>query len=398
MQAVIYSPLCDTDPELYAAYLRKFTDGATEGQVFATIVDGAYQRWLGRGRAGVLGCAESGRVALAGRGLADSGDRKVDDPVSEDSDRGSGCGSSEGRLAGEALGVSVSGSAGGSGAGSARGELRGDVDASGSSEGGTRGGLDGLGPVAPALGSKTVRNRQWRADKKNRKVQRKAAGVDWRSRGEVRAFPEAVDESWVARKNAENKLKEMQALRQIELLQARDVEDEKRKQRARVLEQTERSKVNIERAYMSLRATGNVAGSSGGGSAETVFTGASVEGVPGLGPGDGSISPDSSVSLSEVREIQKRNLDLEKKSDDLEKELADLRKEIKRTGMFEALGCGREVVFTEYEGANSFGVAPSVAERLREMDENGEITHYVDKEFLGGVVVRRDLSVLYDAD
>jgi len=254
------------------------------------------------------------------------------------------------------------------------------------------------GSACGTTSAKTARNRQWRADKKNRKVQRKAAGVDWRSRGEVRAFPEAVDDSWVARKNAENKLKEMQALRQIELLQARDVEDEKRKQRTRVLEQTERSKVNIERAYMSLRATGNVAGSSGGGSAETVFTGASVEGVPGLGPGDGSISPDSSVSLSEVREIQKRNLDLEKKSDDLEKELADLRKEVKRTGLFEALGCGREVVFTEYEGANSFGVAPSVAERLREMDENGEITHYVDNEFLGGVVVRRDLNVLYDDD
>jgi len=249
-----------------------------------------------------------------------------------------------------------------------------------------------LGAVeVESVDAKTLRNRQWRAARKARKLERQGAGEDWRVRGATRAFPEAVDESWVARKNAENKLKEMRALRQIELLQARDVEDEKKRQRARMLEQTERSKVNVERAYMTLRATGNVAGLSAGGSAETLVSGASVEGVPGLSPGSGSISPDSSVSLSEVREIQKKNLDLEK-------EVADLRKEIRRKAQFEALSCGREVVFTVHEGANSYAVAPSVAEQLREMDNNGEITHYVDNEFLGGVVVQRDLNVLYDAD
>lgn len=159
-------------------------------------------------------------------------------------------------------------------------------------------------------GPNVLRNRKWRADSKEKKKKRQLAGDDWRKRDVVRAFPEAVDESWVARKNAENKLKEMRALRQIELLQAGDVEDEKKRRRTRVLEQTERSKVNIERAYMSLRAAGNVAGLPGGGSAETVLTGATVEGVPGLGPGDGSISPSSSASWQEFRAVQKQNLDL----------------------------------------------------------------------------------------
>jgi len=97
---------------------------------------------------------------------------------------------------------------------------------------------------------------------------------------------------------AENKLAELRAIREVEVLGALDVRDEVRKKRAQVTAATEKNLVSIEVAHGSLVKSGN-ASEDDSSRINTVFS-----------VGSGSISPNSSISEAEVRKLQKDFEDL----------------------------------------------------------------------------------------
>jgi len=99
-----------------------------------------------------------------------------------------------------------------------------------------------------------------------------------------------------AKWKAENKLAELRAMRELEVLQSLDVDDEKRKKRAQVTAATERSLVSIERAHGALKRNGNSTAESDQ-RVRTVISG-------------GTVSPDSSISQAEVRRVMKDYEDL----------------------------------------------------------------------------------------
>jgi len=97
---------------------------------------------------------------------------------------------------------------------------------------------------------------------------------------------------------AENKLAELRAVREVEVMNASDVRDEVRRRRAQVTAATERNLVSIEMAHGSLKSNGD-ASEEDSSRINTVFS-----------VGSGSISPNSSVSEAEVRKLQKDFEDL----------------------------------------------------------------------------------------
>lgn len=113
---------------------------------------------------------------------------------------------------------------------------------------------------------------------------------------------ESLERKWAA----ENALAEEKAKQQLELLQARDLEKVKCMQRAQVMRTTEVCKVQTEKAFGTLKRTGNVPGF-----AETVVSDSSLtDGSTARSSGD-CISPDSSVSQQEIRKMQQDLLDYE---------------------------------------------------------------------------------------
>jgi len=109
----------------------------------------------------------------------------------------------------------------------------------------------------------------------------------------------------------QNKLAQEKAERDLEVLKAVDLELEKRKNIARIRAATERSMVSIEKAHALLVSTDNVPRDQVDHDVHTVLTG----GVPELS--SGSISPNSSASMAEFRELHKKSLDLEKRNSEL---------------------------------------------------------------------------------
>jgi len=99
------------------------------------------------------------------------------------------------------------------------------------------------------------------------------------------------------------KLQVERAKRELQVLKDVDVSGETKRYATRVRADIERSMVSIEKTHALLRRTDNLPGESCG-FAETVVSG-------------GSISPNSSISEAEVRQVQKDNADL---NESLEKE------------------------------------------------------------------------------
>jgi len=183
---------------------------------------------------------------------------------------------------------------------------------------------DGVGRLSVAAesgGSREVeghrgpnwgRNQEWKKVKKERKLKKKnLAGRDWRKVESNEAVVDGNMSFWksctdVKRKElidskaekhiAENKRDAERARRQLAVFESNGVEVDAKKYEKCVQASIERSMVSIERAHGTLRATGNVPGFVG--SAETLL-------------GSGSISPNSSVSEAEVRNMQKKLLDQE---------------------------------------------------------------------------------------
>jgi len=427
-----YSPLCDTDKSVYLRYLEAAAESFRYGQSpRLPVVGGDFSGFateLGRGNSWCLGDCE-GASGVLGRGgqrrLGGGGDGVVVDSVAgccgggtrcwvctaglvaKEAEKGVGCAdgvddaaSHERGLCGDVgsgsdaeVGVKFAGKSGVSATESDRASVPGAF------------GVRGRAPVAGTLGAsgvqagvsgsdvseKTLANRLRRQEKKALKKKRQVMGQDWRVKGGARAFPREVDESWVARKKAENVLKEAQAKRQLVLLEAQDIEVLKRRQLARARKQMESDMVAIERAHATLAATDNVP-KDGSGFCETVVSGGSV---PTLLPGSGSISPDSSASQHEFRMAQKEILDLRKEKEDLEKEFEMYKR---CTDLHE----GKEVVFTDCSRENSLFVSASVNEKLCERFGRKNLVSVLDKEIMGGACVKvedsGDCEDYYDGD
>jgi len=223
------------------------------------------------------------------------------------------------------------------------------------------------------------RNLVWRKERKERKLKNQKMGKDWRKRGSSVCASQVggADASWVVRKNAENELKAEQARRALEVLKNTDIDTEVRRHRARVLAQTEKSKVSIETSYRALLKDGNVASSPGGGLGESTVSSGVIDGVPGLSPGAGSISPDSSASMREFMLAQKRVFDLEA-------EVAAYKRKEKRSKDERDLDEGQLVVFSTHENESMF-VTPSVKEMVVRVCGGVEnFDHGVDSRVMGG--------------
>lgn len=122
------------------------------------------------------------------------------------------------------------------------------------------------------------------------------------------------EEKWMA----QNKLAALEAERKIALIGARDFDQEKRSDRARIQRNLERNMVAIEKTHATLRATGNVPGEMG--FCETII-------------GSGSISPDSSASQAEIRAMVKELEDSKAKLEDSKVENAELKRLLERNGI-----------------------------------------------------------------
>jgi len=191
---------------------------------------------------------------------------------------------------------------------------------------------------------------------------------DWRKvSGEKSSLQISLEEKW----QAQNELEIAKAKHQLEVLSAVDLEQEKRMRHSKMVKATEVNLVAVEKAHSSLKQSGNVPGFVPG-SAETV-----VSGAPTLTTG--SISPDSSVSAAEVREMAKKLADSEAENARL--------KEINREYGIEKLKTGVTVAFTAANMSEAF------EKRLDESVERGvegyeepwdpDTVYYKQKEHLG---------------
>jgi len=249
------------------------------------------------------------------------------------------------------------------------------------------------------VSERTLENRRRRQVRKERK-QAKQAGMnrtDWRKAdkeylsGGVSKSSAAVVENTAVDKSelrlslerkwaAENAVAEEKAKQELEIVKRRDVEKEVKKREAAVMKKTECNRVAVEKAFSTLKATGNVPGFC-----ETVVSNGSV---PALS--SGSISPNSSVSEREVRnmimELERLKVEMER----LKAENARLRM-VQGVDRFKRLEDGETVAFS----ADNFSV--DCKDIVDEMCEDGYVAHYhpEDEET---VYVRADgLTKGYDA-
>jgi len=125
----------------------------------------------------------------------------------------------------------------------------------------------------------------------------------------------------------QNKLAAARAERELEVLEATDIEAEKRRQSTKLRAAIERNMVSIERTHAKLVATDNVGRDELDHDVHTVVT----DSVPSLS--SGSISPNSSASMAEYRAVQKQLLDNEKKLSDKEVENEKLYAVLKKIGI-----------------------------------------------------------------
>jgi len=204
--------------------------------------------------------------------------------------------------------------------------------------------VDGVEQVEAVVGvgvsAKTLVNRERRRQKRDKKKARQAGMKrdDWRKKVEAEEGKSSLQLSLEAKWRAQNELEVARAKRQLEVLGAKDVEQEKRMQHSRMVKATESNLVAVEKAHNSLKQTGNVPGFVPG-TAETV-----VSGVPTLSTG--SISPNSSVSEAEVRKLMKDFEDVKLENKRLT--------EVNRSYGIEKLKTGVTVAFTADNMSDEF--------------------------------------------
>jgi len=144
---------------------------------------------------------------------------------------------------------------------------------------------------------------------------------------------ETLEEKWEVENEvaiAKARLAKVKAEKDLEYQHARDVDAEARKSKARIMKDTESSKVATEKAFAFLKSTGNVPGFC-----ETVVSSGSSPGLTDGSSPECTISPDSSASMHEFREAQKKIADLEFQNKKLMRQLE-----------YGKLAAGEEAAFT----------------------------------------------------
>jgi len=300
-----YSPLCDTDSQAYSRYLTAvllYKHGIS-------VIDDVREyrgRDLGKIGGGDLDFAVE-LMANSGVGVVQGGQRH--DAVGD-------CVPVVGVLGVASVGVGATGECN-------KGEVVGISGVRNGSDGSFVVGCSDLpecGQDAEASGSRPVLletcekecivpgklsgNRRKRMKRKELKIKQTGMNQDnWRKvchNLEKTPLQLSLEEKW----KYENELATEKARQELEIVKLRDIGKEVKKREALVMKKTETSKVAVEKAFGTLRATGNVAGFATG-CCETVVSG---DGVPSLS--SGSISPNSSVSDREAWALQKENADL----------------------------------------------------------------------------------------
>jgi hypothetical protein len=239
-----------------------------------------------------------------------------------------------------------------------------------------------LGPnggLSIGRGANYARNQEDRDRKRAARVVRGNAKVGVESVGGVdrKKLQGSLEQKWAA----ENALAAEKAKQQLELLCARDLTKVKAMQSAQVMRTTERCKVDTEKAFGFLAKTGNVPGF-----AETVVSGEGV--VPSLSSGSRSagtcISPDSSVSQQEIRQMQKDLLDAQRMIDRLRVQCP---KEVEHV----ELNLGVKTAFT----LNSDGSVPIEEDGCMGSDGKFHTENYVKDPTY--VMTSRQMQLLRDA-
>lgn len=208
-----------------------------------------------------------------------------------------------------------------------------DNATSGDGGGLSTGGGDAVG--AAAVSARTLANRQKRVKAKERRARaRVSAGAgsadvpvvpEWRrgavgvaatvvpharyvagvvNAGDDGDLAASVRRKWMAK----NELEAVKAEREAAVLRANDVDAEAKRYRTKVLASTEANMVRIEKVHGQLRASGNVTDDDES-RVKTVLSGSSAT--------HESISPDSSASQAEVRQMQKDLIDAKAREDAL---------------------------------------------------------------------------------
>jgi hypothetical protein len=372
--AVQYSPLCDTDLSAYLAYCFSNGSGAVrsgvvgregtdEGCVGGDVDDG--------GCVGIVGCGcgrqrEAWLASLRGFGFA----------VGVGSGVGGGVAGGQRAVEGVPVGAVGDGCGGSGGCDSG-------VDRSAGYEASDSDGVSDE-PVQVSSFEKVdgrVRGKWYEHNKKkkeNKRLRKQFVGTVGSVDGvEKRVLQGSLERKWAA----ENALAAERARQQLELLCARDLVKMKAMQSAQVMRTTERCKVDTEKAFGFLAKTGNVPGF-----AETVVSGEGV--VPSLSSGSRSagtcISPDSSVSQQEIRQMQKDLLDAQRMIDRLRVQCP---KEVEHV----ELNLGVKTAFT----LNSDGSVPIEEDGCMGSDGKFHTENYVKDPTY--VMTSRQMQLLRDA-
>jgi len=334
---VTYSPICDTDSRVYSEYLTavkacygsltRLQLGGGGGCAFVSRVGLGSGKLLECGAGACSGsgvsrleCAcDSGVVRSVGTGEErgsrewDGAQRVVEKAVESDCERG-GCDDAVDGAQLGVRGVECTGSVGEEGGVSSPPPFFSPTSGVEPVVRGPRGG------VSYGRGCNYERNLERRLRlKRKKKLSSSSSSSPSSFSASSSPLATPVRSSLEAKWIAENELGAARAKQQLELLCARDVSALKKKESVALRRQTERAMVDIEKAHMSLKATGNVPG----------FVPGFVEGTvvgsepPVLAPSlsTGSISPDSSASQSEFRAAQLRILDLEAENARLKREV-----------------------------------------------------------------------------
>jgi len=136
------------------------------------------------------------------------------------------------------------------------------------------------------------RNQDARERKKMSKSVAAGRGDDLK-KGGVKSGKTDLQRSSESKWQAQNKLAALKAEREIAILEATDLDEEKRKRRAQICAATERNLVSIEKFHSDLRKSGNTS-SDDDTRVNTIFSASA-----------GSISPNSSISEADVRRAKK---------------------------------------------------------------------------------------------
>jgi len=154
------------------------------------------------------------------------------------------------------------------------------------------------GGISYGRGKKYQKNQDARDRKKfvkafSRTFEKEIGSDSFEKTAQVSVEKTDLQKSSESKWQAQNRLAALKAEREIAILEATDLDEEKRKRRAQICAATERNLVSIEKFHSDLKKSGNTS-SDDDTRVNTIFSGSA-----------GSISPSSSISEADVRRAKK---------------------------------------------------------------------------------------------